>query len=162
MSQGRYRKQACGYEGCRAYAMKEGTWCVAHDVGRPPRASAAPKGNQNSRRHGMHSGQAQAIPTMVNEGGISEAARKEIGVGAGPMEDCAEADLDREIRATRQALGQVMSDGLASPELLKALNIGTTTLTRLLRTKQKMEATGRNELREVVQRALRDLGLDQS
>lgn len=140
MGQKRRWKRQCAYEECRAWARKGSEWCVAHPEGRKREMPGAPVENENARTHGMHSRLRQAH-------------------GSGDATGTPADDLRAEIAATRMALVEVMQEGLPASQLLKALDIGTAALTRLLRTSKQLDAAGADEVRDGLARALSDLGL---
>ena len=133
-------KRRCVYEGCRAWARAGSEWCVAHPAGRPRRVGGAPKGNQNGRKHGLY---ARYVPIEELKGALER-----------PPDD-----LRLEIAVTRAVLAEVMESDLSSTELLKALEVGMATLTRLLRTNKHLDKAGQDKLQDAVGRALQELGL---
>ncbi len=133
-------KRQCGYEGCRAWARPETAWCVAHPEGQRRHAGGAPKGNQNRRKHGLY---ARYVAIEELERAL----------------DLPPGDLRLEIAVTRAVLDEVMGSDLSSAELLRALEIGTASLTRLLRTNKHLDDGKHATFRDAVGRALQDLGL---
>ncbi len=133
-------KRRCVYEGCRAWARAASDWCVAHPEGKPRRVGGAPKGNQNGRKHGWYGGYVR-----IEE--LKRALER-------PPDD-----LRLEIAVTRAVLADVMESDLSSTELLKALEIGMATLTRLMRTNKHLDKAGQDKLQDAVGRALQELGL---
>ena len=133
------RGRRCAREGCRAWARRESEWCVAHPEGQSRRTGGAPEGNQNARTHGLY---ARYVPVVALERAL------ELPPG----------DLRIEIAVTRSVLADVMQSDMSPAELLKVLETGATTLTRLLRTNKQLADTGTGDLKDDVRRALAELG----
>jgi hypothetical protein len=132
-------ERACAYRRCRTGAQPGSDWCKAHPEGKPRTLGGAPQGNQNARTHGMQSRPAPAAPMTSTQ-------------------QAPALDLGREIAAARRAIEAVMDQGLEPNELVKALNIGTATLTRLLKTHKLLEERN-GEIQQGLEQALIELGL---
>ncbi len=115
------RKRRCMYEGCRGWARKTSGWCVAHPEGKPRQVGGAPAGNQNARTHGLY---AHYVPIVALERAL----------------DLPPGDLRLEIAVTRAVLAELLHTGLPAEELIKVLEKGSATLSRLLRTNKYLDS----------------------
>ena len=128
----------CAFEGCRAWARADSAWCVAHPEGKRRRVGGGRAGNQNARTHGLY---AEYVPVVE--------VKRALELPPG--------DLRLEIAVTRAILGDLLGSGLPPAELLNVLEIGSATLTRLLRTNKALGGAADEDADDGLRRALREL-----
>ncbi len=131
----------CSYEGCRAWARRNGAWCVAHPDGqRRSTDGRAPLGNQKAREHGLYDGY---VPIV----GLKEALALPPG------------DLRLEIAVVRQVLAHVLDSDVPPVELVSAVERATGALVRMLKVNKELSSETGGELEAGVEKYLRELGL---
>ena len=129
------RRRRCMYEGCRGWARKTSGWCVAHPEGQPRQVGGAPAGNQNARTHGLY---AKYVPIVALERAL----------------DLPPGDLRLEIAVTRAVLAELLHTELPAEELIKVLEKGSATLSRLLRTNKYLDSGAAEQFEDAVARVL--------
>ena len=133
----RYRRERCGFSGCRAWAQGTSGWCIAHPEGRLRQIGGGQPGNQNARTHGLYS---KYVPVVALEQAL----------------DRPPGDLRLEIAVTRALLAELLNMDLPADKALPALDRATGALARLLRTNKALESVGSDVLHDALWQVLED------